>query len=73
MAQHQFRIFNLCVATGTHSIIAPYVYDDRSQHIVSGILLPEVFFNQFIGVFHTKRGCVTARNLFREELTKTYH
>jgi len=61
MPQRQFRIFILCVATGTHSITPPYVYDDRSQHVVSGSLLPEDFFNQFTHVFHTKRGCVTER------------
>jgi hypothetical protein len=71
--QHQFRIFILCVATGTHSIIPPYIYDDRSQRVVSGILLPEVVFNQFTGVFHTKRVCVTARNLLREQLTTPRH
>jgi len=61
MLQRQFRIFILCVATGTHSITSPYVYDDRSQHVVSGSLLPEDAFNQFTHVFHTKRAYVTER------------
>jgi len=60
MPQRQFRIVVFCVATGTYSITSPYVYDDRSQH-VSGSLLPEAFFNQFAGVSHKKRGCVTER------------
>jgi len=61
MPQHQFLIFIHCVATGTQLIISSYVYDDRSQHVVSGSLLPKVVFNQFTRVFHTKPGCVTNR------------
>jgi hypothetical protein len=72
LTQHICRSINSvslsCVVTGNHSIMSTYFYDDRSQHVLSGIVLPEVFFNQFTGVFHIKRGCVTERNLLREEL-----